>query len=332
MSLYSQLGFKFDDPEASIAVQPFSASVNSQMNLLSTASTTQNSDATFSSWQNKVNTHFSSIVMTTNVGISALAAASTVHAQYVKPALATPPVTPLLNSWQIQDMANNDVGGYFQNPVANVVQAIWNLSNTYITYNTNGLSNTTNATINTLIQQTVANAIAIANVYANTFVYVTNRESNVTSVGNDVTTIHYTTAMSQSKTATYIISMSDQSVQNNSIILGNFTSIMIGNTLNSLNTVFYTLSSVLANSVNTSSTPWSSNIDLANAQSLQSNVSALANKLLTFPQNDQRFFQNTATLINNYHSVRNFSSLGQSETQLINNYIGTPKLISRINK
>jgi hypothetical protein len=329
MSLFSQLGYTFNDP-ANTAVQPFSGTTNSQISLITTATTTQNSNAAFSSWQSQVNAHFASIVMTTEIGRSALAAASTVQAQYVQPALVTPPVTPVLNSWQQQDMTNGDVGGYFQNPVANVVQAIWNLSNTYITYKSNGLSNT-NPTINTLIQQTVANVVAIANVYANTYTYVTNRESNVTPVGNDTTTIHYTTAMTQSKTATYVISLSDKSVQDDSIVLGNFTSILIGNTLNTLNTVFYSLSSLLANSINTSSSPWSSNIDLANAQSLQSNVNTLATKLLTFPQNDQKFFQNTATLINNYQSVRNFSSLGQSETQLMINYIGTPKLVSRLN-
>lgn len=331
MSLYSQLGFQFNDP-ANTAIQPYSASVNSNFALINSAITTQNTTSQFSNWQNKVNAHFASIVTTTPTGAASLALASTVHSQYVQTSLTPAPTSPLISSWQQQDIANNDVGGYFQNPVANVVQAIWNLSNTFITYKTNLLSNSNNATINTLIQQTVANAISIANVYAANYIYVTNRESNVNPTGNDTTTVHYQTAISQGKAASYIISLSDQSAQNNSIILGNFTSIMIGNTLNSLNTAFYSLSSILANSINTISIPWSSNIDLVNAQSLQSNVYTLANALLTFPKNDQNFFQNTANLIANYHSVRQFSNLGQSETQLINNYIGTSKLVSRINQ
>jgi hypothetical protein len=50
-----------------------------------------------------------------------------------------------IESWQAQDIANNDVGGYFQNPVANVTQSIWTVANTIIAIpNLNQVANLAN--------------------------------------------------------------------------------------------------------------------------------------------------------------------------------------------
>ena len=41
-------------------------------------------------------------------------------------------IPPLIVEWQSADIANNDVSGYFQNPVANSTQIIWNSANSII--------------------------------------------------------------------------------------------------------------------------------------------------------------------------------------------------------
>lgn len=238
-------------------------------------------------------------------------------------------VPSLLTDWQKSDIAANNVGGYFQNPVANVVQAIWNLSNTYITYTTQNVQNT-NPTINTAIRSAMSNAVSIATMYANTYLYITNRQSNVVPAGNDTINVHYTTAIQAGKILTYVINQTD-GIQNNAPMIGSFTSIMIGNTLNTLYTTIRGLSNTFAASINTVPSPASSNISLADAQSLQNSMYALATTMYSFPKNDNNFFQNSKQVISDYNALRQVSKLGQTENYLINNYIGTNKLTSRLN-
>jgi hypothetical protein len=45
---------------------------------------------------------------------------------------------------------------------------------------------------------------------------------------------------------------------------------------------------------------------------------------------DENFYTNSKTLMDDFAKVRQFSSMGQSQTALIENYIGTDKLITRI--
>jgi hypothetical protein len=45
---------------------------------------------------------------------------------------------------------------------------------------------------------------------------------------------------------------------------------------------------------------------------------------------DENFYTNSRTLMDDFAKVRQFSSMGQSQTALIENYIGTDKLITRI--
>lgn len=239
-------------------------------------------------------------------------------------------VPPLLKKWQMQDLGSSNVSNYFQNPVANVIQSIWNTANSYITYNSQNIQNT-DPTINTSISSAIANAVLIATSYANTYLYISNRQSNVVAAGNDTINIHYTTAMSTSKTLMYIVNQTD-GIQNNATIMGNFTSIMIGNTLNSLFLTFSNLTSIFANTINTSSSPASSNISLVNAQALQNNLATLASTMYSFPQNDNNFFKNSKAVLADFNSLKQVSNLGQSETYLMKNFIGTPNLVSKLNQ
>lgn len=327
MGMFDRLGYTFNDP-ANSAVQPNSPGVNSNYSSASAAMTTQNTAPFLDSWKQNSSNAAALVYPTTSLGKQVHTSMLGVHTQAVQMALTPVPVTSLMPAWQQTDLAANNVGGYFQNPVANVVQNIWTLANTYIIYKSEGVANS-DPTINTLIQTTISNAVNVANVYANTYLYVTNRESNVTPIGNDFTTVHYTTAIPNGKLASYIIGLSDGSCQNNAVMLGHFTSILIGNTLNDLYTTMMNLSSQFANSINTMT--YTSNISLSTAQALQNNIYQVANTLYSFPINDNNFSTNTKQLVNDFSSLRQFTGLGQTETQLLNNYIGTPKLVSRLN-
>lgn len=250
---------------------------------------------------------------------------------------------PMIADWQAQDIANNSVGGYFVNPVATLGTQIYNTM-----LSINGLISgysLTSSNANVTIQATITNLLNIStinanlgSVYANTFLYVTNRQSNILEPGIDVDTIHYTQAMSTGKMLAYLTSQSG-GIANNSTITGMFTSVTLADTLTPLvaNLTFY--SANLANSITIDTggggggLPLSntSNISLVYAQALSNTINTINYIVNKYPTQDQAFYVNAKQVVSDFNSVKQFSNLGGSENFLLNNYIGTPKLKSRIN-
>ena len=46
---------------------------------------------------------------------------------------------------------------------------------------------------------------------------------------------------------------------------------------------------------------------------------------------DETFYTNLKTLVTDYNTVRQFSQMGETQLDLVNNHIGTDKILSRIN-
>jgi hypothetical protein len=233
----------------------------------------------------------------------------------------------LLNAWQTQDLASSNTGGYFVNPVANVTQTIKVTSNTLVSL-ANNLTGST-PTITTNLQNTQIYANTVFNTTADSYLYITNRQSNVVDVGTDVTTPHYKLAMGVGKMLSYITYQSDN-VQNNSPIMGSFTSVTLGNTLNSLSSTLTNVTIILANSITVRSGR-TSNISLADSQLLVDTMHQIANTMYNYPVQDTQFFTNSRDVISDYHNVAQFSHIGATETYLLDNYIGSDKIKSRIN-
>jgi len=229
---------------------------------------------------------------------------------------------PMVTTWQQNDISNSTANGYFTNPVANVTYAIEVLANTIVT-----VANTTtssNATISNTLFLTANVANSLFGI-ANNFLYITNRQSNVVPVGNDTTTPHYTTAIGNGKILSYLVYQSDE-VQNNSPIMGNFTSITLANTLNSLANTLNVYTTLFLNSIAANT----SNISLANALLLYSTTTQIANVMTMYPAQDTQFFQNSQKVLNDFGVVNQFKNMGQTENFLITNYIGTKKLVSSV--
>jgi hypothetical protein len=74
-----------------------------------------------------------------------------------------------------------------------------------------------------------------------------------------------------------------------------------------------------------------SNIDLTSALSLDSTANQIANLMSYYPAQDTQFFRNSQNVVSDYATVIQFDQIGFTEKELLNNYIGTPKLISRLN-
>jgi hypothetical protein len=241
---------------------------------------------------------------------------------------------PLLNSWQTADVANNNVGGYFTNPVGTVTQNITDLANTiFVTgsppiCNGSSLPGATGTYVSAIINDIASKAGTIGYSTGPNYLYITNRQSNVVDIGTDTTTPHYKTATGIGKLMSYLVSASD-GIQNTSPIMGSFTSITLGNTLNSLYSTLNTYSAIFISSIDSGSN--TSNISAANANALSNTVNSIASLFYTYPAQDTAFFTNSQSVLNDFTSIRQFSNLGQTETYLLNNYIGTPKIKSRIN-
>lgn len=230
----------------------------------------------------------------------------------------------LLNTWQTEDVSNSNVGGYYKNPVANSTQSIWSVANSIIAIT--GLS---------LALPNVS--LSANNLYtsANNFYAHTNRMSGVT---NSMTYLpDYGRAMSVGKMIMMITFKSDD-VQNNSPIMGNFTSLIIDNDLSLSYNTISTYSNTIANSIVVSSDggdppviTYSSNLTSNQITTIVNNLNSTINLMDSRRNGDVNFYNNSRAIIDDYNTVDKFSNPGQTEMYLFNNYIGTDKLKERIN-
>lgn len=238
---------------------------------------------------------------------------------------------PLLNKWQTEDVGNDDVGGYFQNPVADICELVWTDANSLIysansTGSTEEISNTLNLIFSTAgtLQQT-----------SNSYLYITNRQSNVTPLNDDIQTPHYSMTMGMGKMMSYLTYQSD-GISNNAPMIGAMTSILIGNTLNSMYSTMHPLVIILNNSITANVDPETgfssnaSNITLANALALSNSVIEINNKMISTVTNDTNFFYNTRAATTDLTEVRQFDKMGATQTTIIMDYIGTEKIKSRL--
>ena len=255
-------------------------------------------------------------------------------------------IPPWLNDWQTKDVAEANTGGYFQNPLVNTIINTQNVADVMMAMTSNNLNITgSTETITTLLANTMNNAESIG--YSNTesqivsevdkFTYITNRLSNVVPMDANMTVPHYQTATGYGTLLTYITNQTD-AIQNNSPMIGCFTSLYTQNTLDALIANTKPLLVILKNSIThsvtispTYSESYSSNISLSNAQSLDTNMAAIFSTMNSCRNNDTSFYQNSQAVVNDYNKVSQFKSLGQTENQLIQERIGSPKLLSRIN-
>lgn len=243
---------------------------------------------------------------------------------------------PLVNAWQKSDIANQTTTGYFQNPCLNSTSSAWTAANNIVLVGVPvGTTQTITDTLNVVYQ--TANTFCNANVGSN-FIDHTNRMSNVVPMDSRVNLPHFNTSIGYGKLMMYLVNQTDN-IQNNSPMIGSFTSVLASNTINANASTFISLANYYLSTVYAVSTPDGnggyvnvnhSSIDLANATALSSAFTTLSTEMQTLRQNDINFFTNTVAVAAAYSTVAQFSNLGQTDTNLIVNHIGTPKLVTRL--
>ena len=240
---------------------------------------------------------------------------------------------PFITSWQAQDIANNEVGGYYQNPMQSVTMLIYENANAI--YQVANLGNSL-ANVKTASSQLMSNAML--------FLSHTGKLSGVLEFdGLDSVNPYMDMAMSVGRTAMYITYQTD-GITNNAPIMGSFTSLMIGPQLNSNNDVFLTYKQEFANSI-TITTVTTTDPETGNSISTITATSNLSSQQLTTLNTqmnkikdfmnqrrvaDVDFYNNVKYFVDGYNKTKRLNNVGETEKYLINNLIGTEKAKSRI--
>jgi len=236
-------------------------------------------------------------------------------------------IPKLISDWQYQDMANNDVGGYYVNPVANVCNTI--ISIAYRIYGTTKIANVSSdlPTVNT-------NAYELANT-ANNFLYHTNRISGVQLPTADTGNLpHLESAINTGRVLTYFL-YQNEDISNNSVILGNFSGLYTANDLIAYANTISDYPNVVNNSIYSESLPltgYRSNL----SSIIKTQMASDLNNIITFMANtetsDVNFFNNSQTVVSDFNKVKGMNAMGATYNQLVNEVIGTDKLKSRLNQ
>ena len=248
----------------------------------------------------------------------------------------------MLEPWQAEDLATSNTGGYFVNPCANITTNIWTTSNTLVSVanNVQGSGNLTGlwTQIHTTLSY-ISNS-STGNTQAGDFLAHTNRISGVTSIDvsadQGVANLpHYETATQTGKALISLIYQTD-GVSNNAPIMGNFTSLFVANDLIIIYNTLSTYANIVNNSITTTIDPLTflpintSNLTYNVVNSIATTANSANSIFYERRVHDEQFFKNSSDLLIDYKKVRGIGNSGQAESYLIENFIGSNKLLSRL--
>jgi hypothetical protein len=205
----------------------------------------------------------------------------------------------LLNDWQAEDISANTASGYFQNPVSEVTNQIISLCGSLAEYaNTANLFSLEDAAIST-------------SATASEFLEHTDRISGISEIDEDnPDKPYYDTAMGVGRTIMYAISQTDE-ITNTAPILGSFTSVMVEDELD---------------------TYYNSLVAVGNSTAAIPILDDISSFMDTRRLHDENFFKKSKVILGEITKARTLTNMGQSQDFLMRNFIGTSKLIERLDK
>ena len=250
-------------------------------------------------------------------------------------------VPALLDSWAGKDLATSNVSSYYKNPVATDVQTISNSANSIVSLVTaaNGLLGLT-GTITTLFANIANTNLATV---CQSYKLHTDRLSGVRNFDDDVganTSAIYTSpykdpAIGYGKSAMYIVNQTD-GIVNTAPILGSFTSLFVGPQINANSSIISTYYNIINYSITVTTDGGGNTIHTSNlSQTVVTTIdSQLANTtifLANRENHDKNYYANLKVVSEDYQELRKLQNLGESESTLIEDFIGTDKLLYRLN-
>jgi len=236
----------------------------------------------------------------------------------------------LPKAWQVTDLAENNTGGYYKNPTANVYTTLYaNTSLIFAAANTDPANNFPSATHNEGYD--LANTANNFLITLNQFKSHTDNISGVTALADAGTTArdypYRESALGFGKFLIYLTHQTD-GITNASASLGSFTSLFVNDQLNANNAIVANDWITFRNSLNVSNV---CNLSGAAINTIISHIQTANTLIDTRRTHDINFFRNSAQVVQDFGKVSQFSNMGPIDTQLANNYIGSDKLVSRLN-
>lgn len=208
-----------------------------------------------------------------------------------------------LSSWQTDDIANDVVtrSRYYKNPHTNIIVTLSNTANILASQ-----ANTAN-----FFSLEAASLSFVSELQA--FKSHTDNVSGVSSVTSEDANIpNYDLATAVGTQILKITNVTDD-VANATPMLGSMTSLFIGEELASNNTILLNNYNLLVNSAITESAALA-NVNMANTM------------IATRRTGDWSFYTNSREILNDYIFISRFSSLGNTQSYMIQNLIGTDLL------
>jgi len=242
-------------------------------------------------------------------------------------------VPDLLNSWQYEDLQNNDTArsNYFVNPVSTISSLIRDVCISISDSCLEG-EDPDITTIEGLGDVQVA-AQAAANA-ANNFINHTNRIAGLSEIEATTALLpHYDTAIGIGKSVMYLVYQSDH-IQNNAPIMGSFTSLFIEQLLTNNYNVIIDYPTLVEDSITTfapdpldpGTVVTTTDLTEGEIDDIIAGISAVSSLMNTRRVHDENYYTNCNTLLSNFNRQKALKSPGTSERDLINNYIGTERL------
>lgn len=227
-----------------------------------------------------------------------------------------------VSSWAKADLANNDVviTNYYKNPQVNVCA--------YLTANANAIYNFANTT--TFLNVSSEPLVSAA---ANTILEVSKFKSHTDNVSGVilVTSNQDTIPSLDSATAVgnYLLRVlnTTDGLSNTTPMLGSLTSLFINTELAANSVMLYNELLTLQGSLDING---NSAISLTAYNKIVANVTSVTSYTNLRRSSDWSFFTNARTMVMNSINLNKFDNLGNTQTYLINNLIGTDRLKQNI--
>jgi len=241
--------------------------------------------------------------------------------------LNTAPVE--LTTWQLNDIANGNIQmtDYYKNPVINVSNQLKTNSNSLYT-----IANTIQVFDNVVDSANLLSSLANLIIEIENFKSHTNNVSGVTTatsttneLGNDAVNYpDYDSAVNLGQQLLLLVNASD-GVQNSTPLLGSMTSLFIGNELASNNSIIANDVITVNNSLRIETGNIVSNLTSSQVNVIISHVNTANTMLGTRKEHDWYFYRTGLTIVDDYFKVEKLTRLGNTQTYLVNNLIGTDR-------
>jgi hypothetical protein len=243
-------------------------------------------------------------------------------------------VPKFLDDWQFEALANEDTEGYVKNPITIITNSIISICSQIVSESANVANLSSISSTSSFIASNVAPL----------YIEHGDRLAGLVEPNEDTSLLpHYDTAMSIGKSLNYVVNQSD-GIQNNSVIMGSFTSILVEEDLTAFRDKITGYPALIEASVYTETvlefqdppgenvevTRYYSTLSPAQISAIQTDVSAISNFMTTRRTHDENFFTKSKEVMDDFSKLRKFKDMGQTENNLTRNFIGTEKLLNKL--